>query len=76
MASSTASKPAAKKAPAKKPATKQAPKKDQPVELTSVNDVQITVADQHATVKINGTFDLDGLIAVTKRVDRARAELA
>ena len=73
MASKTAAKPAAK-TPAKK-----APAKAEPTapETTPVDDgVSITIGDAHAKVKVQGDFDLDGLIAVVKRLDRARAALS
>lgn len=71
---------ATKTKPAAKPAAK-APAKKKPVEATApdladVNDVQIVVGDAHAEVHVNGCFDLDGLIGVVRRVDRARAELS
>lgn len=69
MATRTAAKPAAKKPTPKKPVV--AP------DLTAVDDgVSVTVGDAHADLKIVGSFDLDGLIAVAKRVNRARAELS
>ena len=71
MATKSAAKPAAKKTPAKKAPEAVAP------ETTPVDDgVSITIGDAHAEVKINGCFDLDGLMAVSKRVARARAELS
>lgn len=85
---SKAAKPAAKKTPAKrKPAAKKPaeptarePKDvfpDPPFEVTPIDDaVSIKIEDQKAIVNIKGTFDLEGIIAVHKRVDRARAELA
>ena len=78
MASKTAAKPAAK-TPAKKaskPAARKAPEATAP-ETTLVDDgVSITIGDAHAKVKVQGDFDLDGLIAVVKRLDRARAALS
>jgi hypothetical protein len=72
-------KPAAKAKPAaKKPVAKpKAAPAAKAVELTPINDgVSIVVGDANAVVKINGTFDLDGLISVVKQVDHARAALS
>lgn len=87
MATKTAAKPAAKKTPAKKaPARKPAAKApeptrevnpDPPFEVTPIDDaVSIQIEDGKAVINIKGTFDLDGVTAVAKRVNRARAEIA
>lgn len=66
-----AAKPAAKPKSKPKPAAAKAP------ELTPIDDgVNIKVGDATARVSIVGTFDLDGLISVVKRLDRARSELS
>ena len=66
----------ATKTPAKKAPAKKAPAAPV-VDLTPIDDgVTIVVLDAHAEVKVVGTFDLDGMQSVTKRLARATAELS